>query len=88
MYRSVVPSAIEMAESFKKGFLHQAGRSWGDALLTFFSEFLARVRRCIAEKSFSPLWGVTWDPVNWCDEVRMVMRYYPLLTTIKDVSPQ
>jgi hypothetical protein len=64
-----------------------AGKNWGEAILAFLHELAARLKRCVSERSFSPLWGVTWDPICWCEEVRVTMQNYPLLTTSGDASP-
>jgi len=87
LWRTFFPSTMELAGSMRKGFVKEFGSSYGEMIMEYFTEFGNRLKRCIAERSLAPMWGSTWDPVAWCDEVRMVMRYYPLLTTNPDSDP-
>lgn len=38
--------------------------------MRYFSELIERLKRCIKERSLSPLWGETWDPMAWEIETR------------------
>lgn len=51
----------------------------------YFSELIDRLKRCVKERSLSPLWGETWDPTAWENEVRNFVLYYPLFTTTDGV---
>jgi len=73
VWGNIFPSVVDMAQGLRKGFVVASGRAWGEAILHFLTELAGRLRRCVLEKSLSPLWGVTWDPLLWCDEVRSTM---------------
>lgn len=81
IWNSFVPGVTEILEGLKKGVLLESGRSFGRLAVDFFEEFATRVRRCIRERSFAPLWGETWDPDGWIADVRAMIRWFPLLTT-------
>jgi hypothetical protein len=74
-----------MASGMKKGLVIESAKSVAQALMRYFSDLIERLKRCVKEKSVSPLWGETWDPMAWESEIRNFVLYYPLLTTTDGV---
>lgn len=87
LWEAFFPSVVDLAKSMRTGFLKAVGDNYGKKVLEFFTELGARLKRCVKEASFAPLWGTTWDPGEWMSEARAVVRYYPLLSAAGDASP-
>ncbi len=84
-WQTFIPSFEEMAAGLKKGLIIESAKSVAQSIAKYFSELIDRLKRCVKEKSLSPLWGETWDPTAWENEVRNFVLYYPLLTTTDGV---
>ncbi len=60
--------------------LRESGKTLAQSILAGVTEVITRIRRCVIERSLTPIWGVMWDPRRWVVDVESMITYYPLLT--------
>lgn len=79
-YNFLIPNVYSIVCEARSFLTKEAGVTLGRSLLAGVNEVILRLKRCVEERSLTPLWGESWDPRRWVRTIEGMITYYPILT--------
>jgi hypothetical protein len=79
---------IDFISHLRKAVLATGVKTLAESIVEGILSVLRRIKSCIKNKSWAPLWGSRWSPEEWTHDVESLMTYYTTLSTQKDSDPQ
>jgi len=84
MMRSVLR---DLVGSTRVAMFRKCGTDIAVVVMSSVQEIFTRIKSAFQTGSFAPLWGITWDPERWVDEVSSIMSYHVLLSCVPGIVP-
>jgi hypothetical protein len=77
----------DLVAAVRFSVLRETGSDVAKWCLAMVKECLHRVSSCISQRSFAPIWGSRWNPMDWIKEVQTMITHFPILTCGDASSP-